>query len=69
MERLTREGKKTEVRFIGGGEEEERAGGFKSTPPPSKSAESLNLTNWWQGRSQTARATKIGKVNETEESI
>lgn len=34
VERLTREGKKTEVRFIGGGEEEERAGGFKSTPPP-----------------------------------
>lgn len=52
----------------GGWEEEERAGGFKSTPPP-RSAKSRTLANWWRGRSQTARATKIGKVNETEESI
>lgn len=67
MERLTREGKKTEVRFIRGVGRKERAGGFKSKSP--KSAKSRTLANWWPGRSQTARATKIGRVNEREESI
>lgn len=69
MERLTREGGKDRSEVYQGGGKKKRGmgGGVKSNPP--ESAKSRTLKNWWQGGQATARATKIGKVNETEESI